>query len=113
MSKQEKEKNRLSDMLLRHHGAYVTLFIKLAKHCFLFCSDTVAVIEYNMYYWHYYIQLSTLSFLKVTVNLKWNISSQPNFFIKIKIEDEAATKNKFLSGLLAKQGEPFTDGWLN
>lgn len=50
MSKQEKEKNRLSDMLLRHHGAYVTLFIKLAKHCFLFCSDTVAVIEYNMYY---------------------------------------------------------------
>lgn len=52
-------------------------------------------------------QLAGKQWSEKSENLKWNISSQYNFFTKIN-EDESATKRSFrVAYLLAKQGNVY------
>jgi hypothetical protein len=86
----------------------------------LLCNDTIAVLkDYNICR-HYqtkhstqYSQLTGKQRSEKLETLKWNISSQCNFFTKMKNENEAATKVSLrVAHLLAKEGKPFTDGEL-
>lgn len=60
-----------------------------------------------------YFQLMGKQWSEKLENLKWNILWYPNFFKKLKKENEATTKISFQEvHLLARQEKLFTDGEL-
>lgn len=94
-------------VLLSHTRVWIILSNEIAKLCF---SYVMTLKEYKILWAQHLSVFSThwKAMVRKIQDFKCSTSSQSNFFTKMKSNNKATAKVKFLSGLFAKQANQYT-----